>query len=106
MNKHFSIHPRSTKIYRDLSEIYWWEGLKRDKEEFVSKCPNCPQVKVEHLNKEVLLQEIQIRTWKWEDINMDFVVGLPWTQKSCDSIWVVLDWRTKSACFIRAKSSS
>ena len=93
-------------MYHDLREIFWWKGIKRDIAEFVAKCPNCQQVKVEHLKSGGLLQKIQIPTWKWEDINMDFVVGLPWTQKYCDSIGVVLDWRTKSACFIRAKSSS
>ena len=32
---------------------------------------------------------------------MHFVVGLPQTQKSCDSIWVVVDILTKSARFIK-----
>ena len=50
------------------------------------KCQNCKQVKSKKLKPGSLLQEIQIPTLKWEDINMDFVVGLPWTQKSYDSI--------------------
>ena len=80
------IHPGLTKMYHDLREIYWWEGLKRNIEEFVAKCPNCQQVKAEDQKLGGLLQEIQIPTWKWEDINMDFVLGLPWTQMSYDSI--------------------
>ena len=36
---------------------------------------------------------------------MDFVVGLPRTQKTYDSIWVVVDRLTKSARFIPVKSS-
>ena len=36
---------------------------------------------------------------------MDFVVGLPPTQKSYDSIWVVVDLLTKSARFIPIKSA-
>ena len=75
----------------DLREVYWWEGLKRDIAEFVAKCPNCQQVKQEHLMRGGLLQEIKIPTWKWEEINMDFFVGLPRTQKSYDSIWMVLE---------------
>ena len=82
-----------------------WEGLKRDIEEFIAKCLNCQQVKAEHLKSGGLLQEIQIPTLKWVDINMEFVVVLTRTQKSYDSIWVVVDRLTKSARFIPIKFS-
>jgi transposase InsO family protein len=29
--------------------------------------------------------------WKWDDINMDFIVGLPLTARKKDSIWVIID---------------
>ena len=32
-----SIHPGSTKMYRDLREVYWWNDIKRDIPDFVSK---------------------------------------------------------------------
>ena len=92
-------------MYHDLREIFWWKGIKRDIAEFVAKCPNCQQVKTEHLKSSVLPQEIKIPTWKWKYINMDFVVGLPRTQKSYDFIWVVVDRLNKSARFIPIKSS-
>ena len=52
-----------------------------------------------------LLQEIQVPTLKSEDINMDLIIGLPQTQKSYDSIWLVMDRLNKSARFIPVKSS-
>ena len=79
--------------------------MKKDIAEFVAKCPNSQKVKAEHLKFGGLLREIQIPTWKWEDINMDFVVGLPRTQKSF-SIQVVVDWLTKSARFIPIKTTN
>ena len=45
----YSIHPGSTKMYYDLKQIYWWDGMKKDIAEYVAKCPNCQEVKVEHL---------------------------------------------------------
>ena len=62
-------------------------------------------MKAEHQKLGGLLQEIQIPTWKLEDITMDFVVGLPQTQKQYDSTWVVVDRLTKSALFIPIKST-
>ena len=36
---------------------------------------------------------------------MDFVVGLPKTQKGMDSIWVIVDRLTKSAHFLPVKTT-
>jgi hypothetical protein len=47
---------------------------------------------------------LSIPTWKWEDINMDFVVGLPKTSKGYDSIWVIVDRLTKTAHFLLVKT--
>jgi transposase InsO family protein len=43
--------------------------------------------------------------WKWEEIAMDFIVGLPRTQLSYDSIWVIMDRLTKVAHFIPIKTT-
>jgi hypothetical protein len=50
------------------------------------------------------LQSLCIPTWKWEDISMDFVVGLPKTSKGYDSILVIVDRLTKAAHFVQVKT--
>jgi hypothetical protein len=47
-----------------------------------------------------LLQPLSIPDWKWDDISMDFIVGLPLTARKFDLIWVIMDRLTKSAHFI------
>ena len=49
----YFIHPATTKIYRDLQEICWWDGVKKDIVGFVARCPNCKQVKDDHQNQVV-----------------------------------------------------
>jgi hypothetical protein len=41
--------------------------------------------------------------WKWKEIAMDFIMGLPRTQSGYDSIWVIVDRLTKVAHFILVK---
>ncbi|MCQ8082127.1 hypothetical protein NP492_23680, partial [Salmonella enterica] len=104
-NSRYSIHPGATKMYRDLREVYWWNGMKKDIAEFVAKCSNCQQVKVEHQKSGGLSQDISIPTCKLEDLNMDFIVGLPRTRRQHDSIWVIVDRMTKLAHFLPVKVS-
>ncbi|GJV49800.1 retrotransposon protein, putative, ty3-gypsy subclass [Tanacetum coccineum] len=74
--------------------------MKQDVATFVSKCMTCQQVKIEHQRASGLLQPLEIPVWKWDEISMDFVTGLPTTQKRHDAIWVVVDRLTKSAHFL------
>ncbi|WMV14593.1 hypothetical protein MTR67_007978 [Solanum verrucosum] len=60
----YSIHPGSTKMYRDLREVYWWSSMKKGIAEFVPKCPNFQQVKVEHQRPSGLAQNIELLEWK------------------------------------------
>ncbi|WMV55142.1 hypothetical protein MTR67_048527 [Solanum verrucosum] len=64
-------------MYQDLRKVYYWNRMKKEIAEFKAKCPNCQQVKVEHQKLGGLSQDISIPTWKCEDLNMDFIVGLP-----------------------------
>jgi hypothetical protein len=92
-------------MYLDLKERYWWVGLKRDVAEYVAICDTCQRVKAEHRRPAGLLQPMKIPEWKWDEVGMDFIVGLPRTQSGYDSIWVIIDRLTKVAHFIPVKTT-
>jgi hypothetical protein len=48
---------------------------------------------------------MKIPEWKWEEVGMDFIVGLPRTQRGFDSIWVIVDRLTKVAHFILVRTT-
>ncbi|KAM0044346.1 putative nucleotidyltransferase, Ribonuclease H [Helianthus debilis subsp. tardiflorus] len=93
----YSIHPGSDKMYQDLKVLYWWPNMKAIIAIYVSKCLTCARVKAEYQKPSGLLQQPEIPMWKWEQIDMDFVTGLPRTQAGNDTIWVIIDRLTKSA---------
>ena len=95
-NSRYSIHPGSTKMYQDLKKNFWWPDMKREIAEWVSKCFTCQRVKAEHQRPSGLLQPLKIPEWKWENIAMDFIVGLPKTKANHDAIWVIIDRLTKT----------
>jgi hypothetical protein len=96
----YSINPGGNKIYHDLKATYWWYGMKRDVAVYSALCNTCQQVKAKHQRPAGLLQPLQVPEWKWEEIAIDFIVGLPRTQSGYDSIQVIVDQLTKVAHFI------
>nr|GEZ79034.1 putative reverse transcriptase domain-containing protein [Tanacetum cinerariifolium] len=66
-------------------------NMKADIPTYVSQCLTCAKVKAEHLKPSGLLQKLEIPEWKWENVTMDFVTGLPRTPSGYDSIWVIVD---------------
>jgi hypothetical protein len=43
--------------------------------------------------------------WNWEEIGIDFIMGLPRTQSGYDSIWAIMDRLTKVAHLIPVKTT-
>jgi hypothetical protein len=100
----FSIHPDSTKMYRDLRQNFWWSNMKVDIAKYVAECDTCHRIKASHLKSAGVLQPLSIPMWKWDDISMDFIVGLPLTARKKDSrnvtIWTICAHVTLLTAFI------
>jgi hypothetical protein len=92
-------------MYHDLKSRYWWYGMKRAVAEYVALCDNCQRVKAGRQRPTGLLQPLKIPQWKWEEISMDFIVGLPTMQSGYDSIWVIIDRFSKVAHFLSVKTT-
>jgi IS30 family transposase len=92
-------------MYQDLKQRYWWYGMKKDVAAHVALCDVCQRVKAEYQRPAGLLQPLKVPEWKWEEIGMDFIVGLPRTRDGYDSIWVIVDRLTKVVHFIPVKTT-
>jgi hypothetical protein len=99
----YTVHPGGTKMYLDVKGTYWWNNMKKDIAKFVEQYSICQQVKAEHQRPAGTLKPLLIPKRKWDEIAMDFILGLPKTPTGEDSIWVVIDRLTKSAHFIPIK---
>ena len=51
--------------------------MKKDVVDCVARCLTCQQIKAEHQRLRSLLQPLKIPEWKWEEVTMDFISGLP-----------------------------
>jgi hypothetical protein len=64
-------------MYHDLRMWFWWKHVRKDIAHYVACCDTCSRVKIEHQKPTRFLKTFNIPVWKWEDIFMDFIVGLP-----------------------------
>jgi hypothetical protein len=92
------------KTYEMLSDHFYWPKMRRDVERLVQRCVTCHKAKSK-LKPYGLYTPLPIASNPWEDISMDFVLGLPRTKKGRDSIFVVVDRFSKMAHFIPCHKS-
>jgi hypothetical protein len=74
--------------------------MKCETARYVLECDTYRKVKTNYMKHGGLLQPLSIPDWKWDDISMDFIVGLPLTARKFDYIWVIMDRLTKFAHLI------
>jgi hypothetical protein len=93
------------KTFAKLSESYFWPGMLAYEKRFVDRCRICQHAKGRKQNIG-LYQPLPILERPWDAISMDFVLGLPRTQRGVDSIFVVVDRFSKIAHFISCHKTS
>jgi hypothetical protein len=93
------------KIDDVLAAHFFWPKMRRDMERYVSRCMTCNKAK-SRLNPHSLYMPLPVPSVPWEDISMDFVLGLPRTKRGRDSIFVLVDRFSKMAHFIPCHKSN
>jgi len=92
-------HFRIEKTCSVLKERYYWPKMSRDVEHFIKRYSIC-QVAKSHVLPHGLYSSLPLPLALLEDVTLDFITGLPRSQRSKDSITVVVDRFSKIAHFI------
>lgn len=91
-------HSRFLKNDQRVKKDFFGDGLKYDIQKFVAKCLVCQQNKVDTIKTPSLLQPLAIPSQRWEEVSMDFIMGLPKSEGN-SVIMMVVDTLTKYAHF-------
>ena len=82
-----------------LKSAYYWPQIQDEVEAYVRTCLVCQQDKVEQQQPRGLLEPLSIAECPWDNVTMDFIIGLPKSEDN-NSIIVVVDRFSKYATFI------
>src|SRR5271169_1965960 len=97
-------HPGRSKTLELLSRMYYWPRMRKDVERFVRNCHICQRSRTSRHAPFGVLRPMPIPDRPWQDISMDFITGLPWSEGK-DAIWVVVDRLTKMRHFVACRTN-
>ncbi|KAD5318340.1 hypothetical protein E3N88_18286 [Mikania micrantha] len=92
-------HGGFLKTSKRLTSQYFWPQMNKDIHLYVQRCLICQQQKYQTTSPAGLLQPLPIPNQIWEDVAMDFIVGLP-VSNHMETILVVVDRLSKYAHFL------
>jgi hypothetical protein len=79
------------KTYMNLVDTFYWKGMLLSIKKFCSKCFECQKHNTNTQKLQGLFSPLPIPEGRWTDVSMDFITGLPTTEKGCDMIMVIVD---------------
>ncbi|PKU79630.1 putative mitochondrial protein [Dendrobium catenatum] len=97
-------HVGRDRTLQQLQCKFFWPHMRRDVARFVERCAVCQQYKGTAQNTGLYLP-LPVPDTIWEDLSLDFVLGLPRTTRGSDSIMVVVDRFSKMAHFVACKKT-
>jgi hypothetical protein len=93
------------KTFAQLASSYYWPCMRVEVKKFVNNCKICQYAKGKKQNIG-LYQPFPIPERPWDAIRMDFLLGLPRTQRGNDSIFLVVDIFSNMAHFVPCQKTS
>jgi hypothetical protein len=76
-------HFSHDKTFSKLNGLYFWLGMRKYVKKFMDRCRICQHTKGKRQNTG-LYQPLPIPERLWDAVSMDFILGLPMTQRGCD----------------------
>jgi len=98
-NPNFCGHLGGNRTYQSAKQLFRWEGMKADALQFVKDCQKCQCNKHSNTKPVGLLRPLQVPSFRWESVSMDFIVQLPVTKHGKDAIVVFVDRLSKMVHF-------
>jgi transposase InsO family protein len=101
-------HFGRARTQETIMRVYWWPHIRKDIIDYVETCDVCQRMKVPRHKPYGLLAPLPQPEKPWQDISLDFIVGLPPSARrgsAYDSIFVVVDRYSKMARFIACNNT-
>ena len=111
MMYHIHDHPTAghtgvRKTYVILARQFYWPGMAKYCKAYVDSCTKCKMAKSSSRKSAGLLQSIQVPNKRWSQVSLDFITGLPKTERGHDAILTLVDSVSKMAHFIPTRSTT
>jgi len=92
-------HSGFPATYMRMKRLFAWKGMKSALRAFVTSCVTCQRAKPDRARLPGLLQPLPVPDSAWQIISLDFVEGLPCSNRA-NYILVIVDSFTKYAHFV------
>jgi hypothetical protein len=92
-------HFGAKKMEDVLAAHFIWPRMRRDVECYISRCSTCNKAK-SRLNPHGLYIPLPVPRAPWEDISMDFVLGLPRTRPTMLHMLLICSLMRLCVCMV------